>query len=473
MKRQTILHTIKIGLAGCVLLLPSLAWGDTAPLVGDAHVTPGDSTPYGGLPTINIGGAPGSQGLVQFDLTNFPPGTTGGSVAWARLRLFVNKVTVPGAVDISAANMAWSESTVNGTSGVGAGAAVASGVGVSLGGVYLTVDVTSQVQAWLNGAPNNGFLIAANPAATTVYFDSKESVSTSHPASLEVVFIGPAGPVGPPGPTGPTGPAGVNGVTGVNGPAGPAGPAGVTGPTGPVGPLGPTGPTGVTGAAGAAGPSGPTGPTGAVGPTGPAGPTGIAGATGPAGVTGPTGNTGPAGVTGPQGDAGAAGSAGAAGVNGATGPTGATGAAGAAGPQGAAGSVGLVGPTGSQGLTGPAGPIGATGPGFTNTYSVDPATRPNGDTILGTDTFHVYLLNNSGGAASITLPAASTLKGKMVVVQATAFNPSTASITIQRAGSDHILRHQLAPNDLVTSVTTGYAAQFISDGTNWLLLASH
>jgi hypothetical protein len=104
---------------------------------------------------------------------------------------------------------------------------------------------------------------------------------------------------------------------------------------------------------------------------------------------------------------------------------------------------------------------------------VDSATRANGDTILGTDTFHVYFLNNGSGAAGITLPLAGTLKGKMVVVQATAFNPTTASITVHSGGSDHILQHQLAPNDLVTSITTGFAAQFISDGTNWLLLASH
>ena len=116
---------------------------------------------------------------------------------------------------------------------------------------------------------------------------------------------------------------------------------------------------------------------------------------------------------------------------------------------------------------------GAQGPGFTNTYSVDPTTRGNGYNIPGTDTFHVYFLNNNSGAANITLPLAATLKGKMVVVQATAFNPGPASITIARQGTDHILQHELAPADLVTSVVTGFTAEFISDGVNWLLLASH
>jgi hypothetical protein len=210
-----------------------------------------------------------------------------------------------------------------------------------------------------------------------------------------------------------------------------------------------------------------------VGAFGATGPTGITGATGPHGVTGPTGATGPQGATGLPGDAGAVGAVGATGVNGAIGPTGATGPAGVAGSQGAtgiAGIPGVVGPTGATGATGVTGPIGPT---FSNTYAADSTTRTNGYTIPGTDPFAVYVLNNSSGPATITLPLAGTLKGKRVAIQATAFNPTTARITVAAQGADHILLHQLAPGNSVTSNSFGYAAEFISDGTNWLLLASH
>jgi hypothetical protein len=125
-----------------------------------------------------------------------------------------------------------------------------------------------------------------------------------------------------------------------------------------------------------------------------------------------------------------------------------------------------VGAAGATGANGPAGPA------FTNVYSVDPLTRSSGYTIPNTDTYHVYFLNNSGGAATITLPLAATLKGKMVVVQATTFNPAS-QITIQRQGSDQIEIHQVVPGNLVTSIVLNYAGEFISDGTTWLLLATH
>jgi hypothetical protein len=392
-----------------------MAWADTVPAAADAFINPATGLNFGALPTLNIGGGAGSQGLLRFDLTQLS-NSSAASVAWARLRFYVSTVTAAGSVDIALANAAWSEATVTGVGGPAAGALVAT-VPVTATG-YFTVDVTAQVAAWLSATPNNGFIITANPASTTIFIDSKESVSTSHAPSLEVVFAGPAGPPGGPGPAGATGPTGPAGAAGV------AGAAGATGPTGPVGPTGPAG------AAGATGPAGAAGPPGAVGDTGPAGPPG---AIGPTGATGPVGSTGPAGATG------------------------------AAGVAGAGGAPGLNGPVGAAGPTGAA---GATGPVFSNTQAN--AVIANGGTISGSAV--VFYVDNSAGPVSVTLPSAASQAGRVVRVQETV--PDNGNIvTVNRAGSDLIFDQFGPPNAGLTSITASSSVTFASDGgSRWLRL---
>ena len=405
MKRAIKFRVTRLALAGCALLLSNLAWADTAPLIGDAYINVGDANTYGGLPAINIGGASNSQGLLLFDLTKLPGGVTGNNVTSARLRFFISKVTTAGGINIAAANAPWSESTVNGTTNPvpGPGTAIQNGIPVTTAFTYLTVDVTNQVKAWLNGSPNDGFILTANPGTTDIALDSKESATTSHQATLEILLIGPAGPPGPTGATGGTGASGTaTGPTGPTGSPGPAGAAGLTGPTGPAGGTGPTGPTGVTGAAGstgAAGLTGPTGSTGLTGSIGPSGPTGAtgttAGAQGPTGPTGPTGLAGTAGPTGPTGPAGPTGPTGPLGLTGSTGSQGALGAKGPLGPTGPTGNIGLAGNPGSTGPTGP------TGPAFSNVFSVLNSIAAGG-TIPDNTTQQTILVNNSAGPATVT-----------------------------------------------------------------------
>jgi hypothetical protein len=418
MKNNKFSNPTRLAAIGCALFLPVMLSAETAPLVGDAHINPGSGLNFGALPTLNVGGANSSQGLLLFDLSHVSG--TGPTLAWARLRIYVNSVSVAGAVDLSAANTAWTESSVSGTSGISAGAPVQAGIAVSAPQSYITLDVTNQVRSWLNGAPNNGFFLAAN-GGTSVFLDSKESTSTSHPATLEVVFSGAPGSAGAVGPTGPTGPTGITGSTG---------------------------------------PTGPTGPTGAVGPTGASGP---AGATGVAGITGATGATGPAGDPGPAGPTGAIG------VAGVQGPRGATGAAGPTGAAGATGAVGVTGVTGAAGATGPSGAAGPTGAAFSNADSVDATTLVNGNTISGATTSFVFFVNNSAGAATITLPLANTLAGKQIRIQAT--NPDNGnSITVQRQGSDQIFSLVKDPPG-ETSLTRSNGVTLASDGVNrWLVL---
>jgi Collagen triple helix repeat (20 copies) len=296
---------------GALALLQAAAWAQTVPLVGDAFIAPGTASNFGGTVNVNVGGIAGYQGLFQFDLGSLPPGTTAASVSGASLLLFVNKIGTAGSINVYAATASWTESTVNGLAGGPApGAFVAGPIGVSVANSYISIPVTAQVQAWLNGAPNNGFIVTATPSTTSLFFDTKESTSTSHPAVLEVDLSGQPGAIGAPGPSGATGATGATGPVGDAGPQGPTGPVGAQGPTGPTGAIGPTGATGATGPQGPPGPVGATGPTGAVGPAGPvgaAGPAGATGAVGPVGPTGPIGNTGLTGNTGAAGAAGATG----------------------------------------------------------------------------------------------------------------------------------------------------------------------
>jgi hypothetical protein len=420
---------------------------------------------------IDIGGATTSEGLLQFDLSKLAPGTTGASVSSATLRIFVDKVNTSGAIDIYAASAAWSEGTANGvTAPVPApGTAVQTGIAVSTADLFITVDATSQVIAWLNGSPNNGFIVTGE-GSTSVVLDSKENQSTSHPATLEISLIGPAGSPGATGPAGPTGTAGTTGPVGPTGPTGSAGPAGATGPAGPLGSTGPQGATGATGASGPAGSSGPAGALGATGSTGSAGPIGPAGGFGPQGSTGPTGPNGVTGTVGATGNAGAAGTAGATGATGPTGsngPAGPTGSAGSVGPTGARGNTG---PNGSLGSAGPNGPAGATGASAANVWNFETAVA-SGTTILGTDAHRIILVNNSAGAATVTLPLASSAAGKLILIQGSATDTNTNTITISVQGSDHIVNHNSfnTSQGQIASCTVTGMAEFVSSGSLWYL----
>ncbi len=260
---------------GVAALLPLALLGQTYVPAQDAYFVPGNAANFGTATSITVGSS-GSQGLVQFDLSQLPAGVTAAQVQKATLTLFVNHVGALGSVNIYTANGPWTESGVTGNSAPSSGATVASSVAISSADEFISVDATAAVQGWVTTpSNNNGFILVAN-GGTSVQFDSKESTNTSHVATLSITLVNS-------GPTGPTGPAGATGPTG---PTGPAGATGATGPTGPAGPTGATGPAGATGA------TGPAGATGATGPTGPAGPQGPAGINGTNGATGPTGPAG-------------------------------------------------------------------------------------------------------------------------------------------------------------------------------------
>jgi hypothetical protein len=293
-------------------------------LSGDASVNSAHaSVNYGALSNLYVGN--GNTAFLQFDLKTLPAGTTSAQVSHATLTIFVNRVNAAGAVTVSPVSVPWGEYSVTAATAPAMGSSIGS-FPVSAPGQFISVDVTAQVQAWLNAAANDtGFALTSN--AANILFDSKENDETGHAARLDVTLVS-QGPQGVPGPIGPAGVAGATGATGPIGPQGIQGPVGNTGPAGTTGATGPQGPpvsfqgtwnSGTTYALGdavsyngssyislVAGNIGfqpdisnikwamlaQAGATGATGVAGPAGPTG---ATGPAGPTGATGPAGPAG----------------------------------------------------------------------------------------------------------------------------------------------------------------------------------
>jgi len=249
------------------------------------------STNYGSATQLTVD--PNSNSYLYFDLGSLPAGTTPDMVASATLVFYVDKVVSAGNVGYNPVCLPWQESTINYTN---APPPCFGGEGTfavpSIANTFLLVNITPLVKDWLQSTPaNNGIVLTCQGGA--VFFDSKESTSTSQAVRLEITLTGPQGAPGATGPTGPQGPQGPTGPTGAQGPQG------STGPQGPTGPQGATGPTGQQGAQGAIGPTGPTGPQGNPGPRGSLGPTGPQGPTGSQGPQGPTGPTGSTGASGP------------------------------------------------------------------------------------------------------------------------------------------------------------------------------
>jgi hypothetical protein len=257
---------IRVGIAA-LAMLPAAVYGQTLVPLQDAYIVPANGSNFGVPPTITVGGATNAQGLVQFDLTQLPPGVLPSQVLQATFTLFLDNVSSAGSINIYVANGAWTEAGVNGNNAPSPASLVASNVSVSTKNTFITVDATAAVQAWLNSpTANDGFLIQAALAATSVQFDSKENVNTSHAATLTVSLAstGPQGPQGVQGTTGSQGPQGPQGAIGSQGTAGTNGATGPQGPQGATGPQGPQGPQGNAGATGSAGAQGPQGPAGSL-----------------------------------------------------------------------------------------------------------------------------------------------------------------------------------------------------------------
>ncbi len=253
-------------LSSLLVLAPPALLSQATPPSADTFVSSATpKTNYGSSIVLVV--QSGATTYLQFNLSELP---AGAQVNKATLRLFVDGVLKPGAFDVYQLNAPWSENTLSyNTPAPALGISATGGNPISVTGFslnqFLLIDVTSTVQAWVNGTlRNNGLALAVSGASAGIFsFDSKESILTGNGPELEIVLNGPVGPPGPAGATGPQGPAGPTGPQGL---AGAAGPQGLAGPTGPQGPQGFPGFPGLPGPQGAQGNPGPQGPPGPSGP---------------------------------------------------------------------------------------------------------------------------------------------------------------------------------------------------------------
>src|SRR6185312_13421009 len=294
------------------------------PVVADAHVSSVfPATNFGALTFIQTGAQ--ATAYMQFDLSNMA-NISPASILHATLTLYVDRLGNAGAVDVLPVAGPWTELGVKYSNAPSVLGSIGT-LTVNKQGVYVSVDITAQVKNWVT-SPNSNYGVALVPSgsapSTVAFFDSKESISTSHAPELDVIVAPGTGPVGPPGPQGPPGVPGATGATGAAGAIGPQGPAGIsfnwrqayaagttyamndavqfngsayvslqnnnTGNSPDVSPafwslVSEAGATGATGAAGAIGPQGPVGPVGPIGATGATGATGAIGPQGPAGIS--------------------------------------------------------------------------------------------------------------------------------------------------------------------------------------------
>ncbi|MGA2353984.1 MAG: DNRLRE domain-containing protein, partial [Terriglobales bacterium] len=174
-------------------LFASAAHAQITPL-GDSYINTADpTTNYGSKTLLDVDGA--SQATyIQFNLASIP---STASVSQATLKLYVNSVTTAGSFNVDYANGAWSEGTIDASNAPALGGAIASNVSVTAvdKNQYILVNVTSAVQAWLNGSEtNNGLALVANSTFNAT-FDSKENTTTSHPAELDIAFAGGDGTI--------------------------------------------------------------------------------------------------------------------------------------------------------------------------------------------------------------------------------------------------------------------------------------
>ena len=159
--RSVIARMAAMVLAAALLPTPNRA--TDIPLVGDAHVIPDFPTiNFGSISNLYVGN--GSWALVQFDLTALPTGTTASQVARANLRLYVNRVNTPGAMDLHAIQAAWNESTVTYSNAPAIGATLAT-VPITTANTFIDIDVTQVVQGWIT-TPSSNFGFAIAPAVT-------------------------------------------------------------------------------------------------------------------------------------------------------------------------------------------------------------------------------------------------------------------------------------------------------------------
>ena len=165
------------------------AYGQLTPSADSYTNTAATTTNYGAKTLLDVESTQTS--FIQFDLSSIPSGYTSADITKASLKLYVNAVTTAGSFNVDYVNGTWTETTIDASNAPALGTTIVASVPLTTAdkNQYILVDVTTAVQAWLSGTPNDGIALVAN-SPLNASFDSKESTSTSHAAELDIVFAG-------------------------------------------------------------------------------------------------------------------------------------------------------------------------------------------------------------------------------------------------------------------------------------------
>lgn len=178
-----------INLLSLILLAwTAAAYGQLTP-TGDAYTNTADpATNYGAKTLLDVESS--QTTYIQFNLSSIPAGYTGATITKATLKLYANTVATAGSFNVDYINGTWTETTIDASNAPALGTTIAASVPLVTAdkNQYILIDVTTAVQAWLNGTePNDGIALVAN-SPLNANFDSKESATTSHAPELDIVF---------------------------------------------------------------------------------------------------------------------------------------------------------------------------------------------------------------------------------------------------------------------------------------------
>lgn len=189
-----IAHVLHVRLAVLLFVALTSAFGQLTPSQDAYTDSSKPTTNFGAATTLGVANTSTviQTSYIQFDLSAIPAGFSGANVAKATLKLYVNTVTTAGSFNVDFVNGSWTEKTLTHNNAPALGTTIASSVSLATANKndYVLIDITSALEAWLNGTQtNDGIAVVANsPLASSL--DSKENTAQSHPAELDVVFNG-------------------------------------------------------------------------------------------------------------------------------------------------------------------------------------------------------------------------------------------------------------------------------------------
>ena len=135
----------------------------------------------------NVGTGGERHAYVRFDTSIIAPNT---AIDRVQLRMWVSAVSTAGPIDLYVVTRSWDEATLNAVIEPTRDPTpfATKLISVADQDSYVTVDVTTVVRDWVNGArPNFGIALLPNSAGVRVTLNSKENTGTSHPMEVEVV----------------------------------------------------------------------------------------------------------------------------------------------------------------------------------------------------------------------------------------------------------------------------------------------